>query len=303
MTPLGESPVHFLNNPWLRLVRMDRPIGIYLLLWPTLWALWFAGSGKPSVSNVVIFVLGMLVMRAAGCVINDYADRHVDGLVERTKSRPLPSGEITPKQALWLFFALLVIALLLVLMTNSMTIALSFGGLAITAFYPFMKRFTNLPQLGLGVAWAWVVPMAFAAEQQALPVSMGFIIMAIVAWTIAFDTYYAMVDRDDDLVIGVRSTAILFGRYDRAMIAVLQTVTILSLMVVGVLFQRGLLYFFGLILATGFFYRQFRSTANGDRQSCFAAFLNNHRVGMVIFVALAVDYWFEGPAVTYYFSS
>ena len=303
MTQSGESPVHFLNNPWLRLVRMDRPIGIYLLLWPTLWALWFAGSGRPSLGNVVIFVLGLLVMRAAGCVINDYADRHVDGLVERTKNRPLPSGEITSKQALWLFFALLVIALLLVFMTNPMTIALSFGGLAITAFYPFMKRFTNLPQLGLGVAWAWVVPMAFAAEQQALPMGIGFIITAIITWTVAFDTYYAMVDRDDDLVIGVRSTAILFGSYDRAAIVILQTMTIFSLVLAGFWFQRGLLYFAGLVLATGLFYRQYRSTVLRDRQSCFAAFLNNHRVGMVIFVALAADYWFEGPAVTYYFSS
>jgi len=303
MTQSGESPVHFLNNPWLRLVRMDRPIGIYLLLWPTLWALWFAGSGRPSLGNVVIFVLGLLVMRAAGCVINDYADRHVDGLVERTKNRPLPSGEITSKQALWLFFALLVIALLLVFMTNPMTIALSFGGLAITAFYPFMKRFTNLPQLGLGVAWAWVVPMAFAAEQQALPMGIGFIITAIITWTVAFDTYYAMVDRDDDLVIGVRSTAILFGSYDRAAIAILQTMTICSLVLAGFWFQRGLLYFAGLVLATGLFYHQYRSTVLRDKQSCFAAFLNNHRVGMVIFVALAADYWFEGPAVTYYFSS
>ena len=303
MTQSGESPVHFLNNPWLRLVRMDRPIGIYLLLWPTLWALWFAGSGRPSLGNVVIFVVGLLVMRAAGCIINDYADRHVDGLVERTKNRPLPSGEITSKQALWLFFALLVIALLLVFMTNPMTIALSFGGLAITAFYPFMKRFTNLPQLGLGVAWAWVVPMAFAAEQQALPMGIGFIIMAIITWTVAFDTYYAMVDRDDDLVIGVRSTAILFGSYDRAAIVILQTMTIFSLVLAGFWFQRGLLYFAGLVLATGLFYRQYRSTVLRDRQSCFAAFLNNHRVGMVIFVALAADYWFEGPAVTYYFSS
>ena len=303
MTQSGESPVHFLNNPWLRLVRMDRPIGIYLLLWPTLWALWFAGSGRPSLGNVVIFVLGLLVMRAAGCVINDYADRHVDGLVERTKNRPLPSGEITSKQALWLFFALLVIALLLVFMTNPMTIALSFGGLAITAFYPFMKRFTNLPQLGLGVAWAWVVPMAFAAEQQALPMGIGFIITAIITWTVAFDTYYAMVDRDDDLVIGVRSTAILFASYDRAAIVILQTMTIFSLVLAGFWFQRGLLYFAGLVLATGLFYRQYRSTVLRDRQSCFAAFLNNHRVGMVIFVALAADYWFEGPAVTYYFSS
>jgi len=209
-------------NRWLRLMRLDRPIGIYLLLWPTLWALWFAGSGKPSIGTTIIFLLGLIVMRAAGCVINDYADRHVDGQVERTKTRPLPAGEIKPQHALWLCLGLLFVALCLVLMTNQLTIMLSFVGAAVTAIYPLMKRFTNLPQLGLGVAFAWAVPMAFAAERAALPTELWLIFAAIVVWTVAFDTYYAMVDREDDLEIGVRSTAVLFGKYDLLMIVLLQ---------------------------------------------------------------------------------
>jgi 4-hydroxybenzoate polyprenyltransferase len=290
MPTFGEPRTLLVSNPWLRLVRMDRPIGVYLLMWPTLWALWFAGSGVPAWHNLAIFIIGLLVMRAAGCVINDYADRHIDGLVERTKIRPLPSGEIAPKHALWLFFGLLMVALVLVLMTNTLTIVLSLGGLAITAIYPFMKRFTNLPQLGLGVAWAWVVPMAFAAERAELPFELWIICAAIITWTIAFDTYYAMVDREDDLKIGVKSTAILFGQFDRFIIALLQFASLVLMVLVGLEFDRGGVYFSSLLVAGVFFVHQYRTTALRDPKACFAAFLNNHRVGMVIFVGIFFDY-------------
>jgi len=278
-------------NPWLRLMRLDRPIGTYLLLWPTYWALWFASAGRPSFKTLIIFTLGVVVMRAAGCVINDYADRHVDGAVERTKHRPLVTGEIAPRQALLLFFSLLLMALVLVLMTNRMTVALSFGGLLLAASYPFLKRVTNLPQLGLGAAWAWVVPMAFAAEQQQLPAALWFIFAAIILWTIAFYTYYAMVDREDDLKVGIKSTAILFGRHDLLVIAMLQLATLGLLSVAGVSFGRGAFYFFGLALAAAYFVIQHLNAKSREPEGCFKAFLNNHRVGMVIFIGLALDYF------------
>lgn len=294
MSTSGEAPTASGPNPWLRLMRMDRPIGVYLLLWPTLWGLWFAAEGVPTPSNLVIFVAGLLVMRAAGCVINDYADRHVDGLVERTKTRPLPAGEIKPKHALILCAVLLIAALILVLQTNPLTILLSFGGVAVTAVYPFMKRFTNLPQIGLGVAWAWAIPMGFAAERGALPSELWLLFAAVVVWTIAFDTYYAMIDRDDDVQIGIKSTAILFGRYDRTIIAILQIIMLGLLVLVGVEFTRGWIYFASLVLAAGYFYNQYRITSERARQACFSAFLNNHRVGMVVFMGVALDYLLLG---------
>jgi len=277
-------------NRWLRLMRLDRPIGTYLLLWPTYWALWFASAGSPSLANLIIFTLGVVVMRAAGCVINDYADRHVDGAVERTKNRPLVTGEIAPHQALVLFFGLLILALVLVLMTNSMTIMLSVGGLMLAASYPFLKRVTNLPQLGLGAAWAWVVPMAFAAERQQLPPALWFIFAAIIVWTIAFDTYYAMVDREDDLKVGIKSAAILFGRYDLLIIALLQLAALALLSMAGVSFGRGVFYFLGLALAAAYFIIQHLNAKSREPEGCFKAFVNNHRVGMVIFLGLALDY-------------
>ena len=277
-------------HPWLRLMRLERPIGTYLLLWPTLWALWFASAGRPTLDNLLIFSLGVVVMRAAGCVINDYADRHVDGEVERTKQRPLPSGEVRASTALGLFFALLLVALILVLLTNKLTIVLAFGGAAAATLYPFLKRITHWPQLGLGIAWAWSTPMAFAAHNNALPVELWTIFAAVVLWTIAFDTYYAMVDRDDDLQIGIKSTAILFGRYDLLIIALLQLAVLVLLVVSGMLFQRGLIYFAGLVVAAGYFFNQHRISRGREREACFKAFLSNNRVGMIIFIGLATDY-------------
>jgi 4-hydroxybenzoate polyprenyltransferase len=281
-------------NRWLRLMRLDRPIGTYLLLWPTLWALWFAGEGSPSLANLIIFTLGVVSMRAAGCVINDYADRNVDGSVERTKNRPLPAGEIQPNQALILFFVLLCLSLALVLMTNQLTIILSFGGLALAATYPFLKRFTHLPQLGLGAAWAWAVPMAFAAERNQLPVTLWLIFVAVILWTIAFDTYYAMVDREDDLKVGIKSTAILFGRYDLLIIALLQLMTLILLFTAGLEFGRSWFYMSGLIAAALYFVNQYIQARSREREACFKSFLNNHRVGMVIFIGLALDYLLLG---------
>ena len=278
------------NNRWLRLMRLDRPIGTYLLLWPTLWALWFASEGHPQLSHLIIFTLGVVVMRAAGCVINDYADRHVDGSVERTKNRPIPAGEVSASAALKLFFGLMAVALGLVLLTNQLTITLAFGGAAVAALYPFLKRFTHLPQLGLGVAWAWSTPMAFAAETDGLPVELWVVFGAVVFWTIAFDTYYAMVDRKDDLQIGIKSTAILFGKYDLLIIGLLQVAVLALLMWAGLLFDRGTVYFIALAVAAAYFINQHIISRGRDREACFSAFLNNHRVGMVIFVGLAADY-------------
>ena len=278
------------NNPWVRLMRLDRPIGTYLLLWPTYWALWFASAGNPSIKNVIIFTLGVVVMRAAGCVINDYADRHVDGSVERTNSRPLPNGEIQPQHALALFVFLLLLGLVLVLQTNMLTIALSLGGLLLATIYPFLKRITHLPQMGLGAAWAWAVPMAFAAEQQQLPLGLWFVFAAVILWTIAFDTYYAMVDREDDLVVGIKSTAILFGRYDLVVILLLQLGMLILLAMAGNYFDRGWIYIVGLFAAVAYFLNQYWMARFRRPEACFRAFLNNHRVGMVVFIGLALDY-------------
>lgn len=271
-------------------MRLDKPIGIYLLLWPTYWGLWFASSGQPSLKNLLIFTAGVFVMRAAGCVINDYADRDVDGDVTRTQHRPIPAGEIAPKHALTLFLVLLAIALMLVLQTNLLTIILAVIGVLLAAIYPFLKRLTHLPQLGLGIAWAWAVPMAFAAEQQTLPMGLWLISGAIVLWTIAFDTYYAMVDRQDDLNIGVKSTAILFGKYDLLIIAALQIVSLILLGLAGVYFNRGVIFALGLVIAAGYFIAQHLQARSREAEGCFNAFLNNHRVGMAIFIGLALDY-------------
>lgn len=277
-------------NPWVRLMRLDRPVGTYLLLWPTLWALWFASDGHPQLCNLLIFTLGVVVMRAAGCVINDYADRHVDGDVERTKNRPIPTGEINAGAALRLFFGLMLVALILVLLTNQLTITLAIGGAAAAALYPFLKRVTHLPQLGLGIAWAWSTPMAFAAETNGLPIELWVVFAAVVFWTIAFDTYYAMVDRDDDLQIGIKSTAILFGKYDLLIIALLQVAVLALLLWAGLLFGRGAVYYIGLTVAGAYFINQHIISRGRDREACFAAFLSNHRVGMIIFIGLSADY-------------
>ena len=275
--------------PYIHLMRLHRPIGIFLVLWPTLWALWLAGEGQPSIANVIIFTLGAVVMRSAGCVINDYADRNIDGEVERTRERPLATGALEPKQALLLFAGLCFVALCLVMLTNAMTIYLSVGGLALAAIYPYMKRHTYLPQVFLGAAFAWAVPMAYAAEIESLPPLVWLIFLATVLWTVAYDTIYAMVDRVDDLIIGVKSTAILFGKSDRAIIAFLQVMTVLCLCLIGDQAGLGQFYFLGVVAASCLFVYQQHLIRFRYREECFRAFLNNNWVGMIVFFGLALD--------------
>ncbi|KAB7664213.1 4-hydroxybenzoate octaprenyltransferase [Plesiomonas shigelloides] len=277
-------------SAYWRLMRMDRPIGTLLLLWPTLWALWLAAQGQPNWPVLLVFVLGVVVMRAAGCVINDYADRHFDGHVKRTANRPLPSGDVRPSEARWLFVALVALAFVLVLTLNSLTIVLSLVALALAAVYPFMKRFTHLPQLVLGVAFGWSIPMAFAAQMNLLPLSCWLLLLANICWTVAYDTQYAMVDRDDDLRIGIKSTAILFGRFDKLIIGLLQLVTLLLLVLVGVLSQLGSLYYWSLLACAALFVYQQQLLKERERDACFQAFLNNNYVGMVLFCGIASSY-------------
>lgn len=274
----------------LRLMRVDRPIGTYLLLWPTLIALWLAAGGLPTLKNAVIFVLGTFVMRSAGCVINDYADRDVDAHVDRTAQRPLAIGEITPRQALALFAVLLALAFGLVLMTNWQTVQLSFAAAAVACLYPFMKRFTNLPQLVLGIAFSFGIPMAFTAEAGVLPLLAWILFAANFLWTIAYDTYYAMVDREDDLRTGIKSTAILFGQHERFIIGCLQACVIGLLLVLGVIAGLHWPFFTGVLVSTGLFYYQQKLTSERDRAACFKAFLHNHWVGMCWFLAVVLDF-------------
>ena len=277
-------------NNYLKLARVDKPIGIFLVLWPTLWALWLAAEGTPSLDVLAIFVAGVVLMRSAGCVINDFADRKIDGEVERTKDRPLVTGKISAKSALIFFVSLCLIAFLLVLQTNELTIYLSFGAVALAAVYPFMKRYTYLPQVVLGAAFAWAVPMAYAAQTNELPTVIWLIYTATVLWTVAYDTMYAMVDREDDLKIGVKSTAILFGQADRAIIAFLQVLVILTFCMIGDQLKLGQFYFLGIVSASILFIYQQHLIRLRYREECFKAFLNNNWVGLVIFVGLALDY-------------
>ncbi|YCH21681.1 4-hydroxybenzoate octaprenyltransferase [Pseudomonas sp. D1-3] len=275
---------------FLQLTRMDKPIGIYLLLWPTLWALWIAAEGVPSIKNLLIFVVGVVLMRAAGCVINDYADRNFDGHVSRTKARPLASGRVTAREALILFVVLIALSFALVLLTNATTVWLSFGALAVAALYPFMKRYTYYPQVVLGTAFSWGMPMAFTAETGELPAAAWLLLLANVIWTVAYDTYYAMADREDDLKIGVKSTAILFGDADRVIILGLQGLALLCLLLAGARFELGLYFHLGLLVAAGCFAWEFHITRQREPMVCFRAFLHNHWAGLAIFVGIVLDY-------------
>jgi len=276
---------------YLKLARLNKPIGIFLVLWPMLWGLWLAAEGPPSLKVLSIFVAGVILMRSAGCVINDFADRHLDGHVERTKDRPLVTGRISAQNALIFFAALCLLAFVLVLQTNQLTIYLSFGALALAAIYPFMKRYTYLPQVVLGAAFAWSIPMAYAAETNSVPSIVWLVYTATVLWTVAYDTEYAMVDREDDLKIGIKSTAILFGEADRAIIAFLQVLVILTLCLIGDEAERGQFYFLGVVAAATLFVYQQHLIRLRYRSECFQAFLNNNWVGMVVFFGLALDYY------------
>lgn len=280
------------SSAYWRLMRADRPIGTLLLLWPTVSALLIAGAGDPPLKTLVIFILGVWVMRSAGCVINDYADRHIDGQVSRTNQRPLARGEINSWEALALFVVLLLIALLLVLQLNKSTIYLSFAAVAVATLYPFCKRFTQLPQVVLGVAFSFGILMAFTALDQGLPLPAWLLFLANLSWTVGYDTQYAMADRDDDLKIGVKSTAILFASYDRLAIALLQVATVALLTGLGLVIGAAYPYYAALIVIVGLFGWQHKLTWQRQPSDCFRAFLNNNHVGWVLTLAIVIEFWF-----------
>ncbi|NYR12861.1 4-hydroxybenzoate octaprenyltransferase [Pseudoalteromonas sp. MIP2626] len=275
---------------YIALMRIDKPIGTLLLLWPTYWALWLANAGMPSLTNFIVFTLGVVIMRSAGCVINDFADRKIDGSVKRTMQRPLVSGQVSSGEAISLFILLITVAFLLVLMLSVNTILLSFGALALAFCYPFMKRYTQLPQVVLGAAFGWAIPMAFMASTNALPIQAWLLFIANICWTVAYDTMYAMVDRDDDLKIGVKSTAILFGKYDRHIIGLLNLAFIALMLAIGALNNIGLSYWLGLSVAIVLLVYQQVLIQQRARTDCFKAFLNNHYVGLAFFIGLLFSY-------------
>lgn len=275
---------------YIALTRLNRPIGIWLLMWPMLWSLWFAAEGVPRPDVLIIFVLGTILTRSAGCAINDFADRDFDAHVQRTRQRPLATGALSAREALGAAGVLMILAFLLVLLTNPLTIALSFVALLLAVVYPFTKRVTHWPQAFLGAAFAFAIPMAFAAQTNALPAAAWWLFFDALIWAMAYDTLYAMADREDDLRIGIRSTAILFGRYDILATAVLHLVTIALLAWIGQVYARHWIFTAGLLIATVLAARQWWQVRDRDRQACFDAFLANNTLGMVIFIALVLDY-------------
>jgi 4-hydroxybenzoate polyprenyltransferase len=277
-------------DAYIKLMRLDKPVGIYLLLWPTLWALLMASKGMPSLGITLVFIAGVVVMRSAGCVINDYADRKVDGSVKRTAQRPLASGVLTATQALQLFALLIAIAFALVLFLNWQTIALSVVALLLASSYPFMKRYTHFPQVVLGAAFGWAIPMAFMAVLETVPTYGWWLFLANLLWTVAYDTMYAMVDRDDDIEIGIKSTAVLFGRYDVLIICALQAVTLAILLGIGLHISATWPYFVSLIVAALLFFREYQFIKRRQREGCFTAFLESHYVGLVVTVGLVAHY-------------
>ena len=278
-------------GPWLRLMRFDRPIGIALLLWPTWWGLWMAAGGLPSIKNLLIFTVGVIVMRSAGCVINDYADRHLDGQVARTRTRPIAAGEIRPGQALALFALLMLIAMVLVLMTNRLTVLMAFGGALLAGTYPFFKRFTHYPQVVLGAAFGWAIPMAFAAEAGHVPAVAWWLFAANLVWTVIYDTEYAMADRVDDLKAGVKSTAIAFGRLDVPIIGALMGLMLALLMLIGLQFLPHLFFFTAVAMTFLHLQLQLWRIRERDPAACFQAFLSNHWIGLFIFLGIAGSFW------------
>jgi 4-hydroxybenzoate polyprenyltransferase len=274
----------------LQLIRFDKPIGTLLLLWPTLWALWIAAQGVPPPGLLAIFVVGTFLTRSAGCIINDLADRKVDGAVARTNARPLVTGAVTEREAVTLFLLLMLLAFVLVLFTNTLTIALSFVAVLLAASYPFMKRYTHLPQLVLGAAFSWGIPMAFTAQLGELPAASWLLYLGNLLWTVVYDTKYAMVDRDDDIQVGIKSTAILFGRHDRLIIGLLQAACLLMLYLAGSAFSLGGYYHLALLITAALFVYHQYLIRHRRPEDCFRAFLHNNWVGMVIFAGIALHY-------------
>jgi 4-hydroxybenzoate polyprenyltransferase len=280
----------------LQLIRFDRPIGTLLLLWPTLWALWLAAGGLPDLKILAIFAAGTFLTRSAGCIVNDLADRHLDGGVARTRERPLVTGTVTPGEARTLFVALMLLAFVLVLFTNRLTVLLSVAAILLASTYPFMKRYTHLPQVVLGAAFSWGIPMAFAAQLGDLPAALWLVYLGNLLWTVAYDTAYAMVDREDDLVVGIKSSAILFGHHDRLMIGLLQAASLFCLFLAGRAFDLGGFYDIALLIAAGLFVYQHTLIRERQPARCLQAFLHNNWVGMVIFAGIALHYLFDGAA-------
>lgn len=285
-TALNKNNFHL----YVRLMRLDKPIGTFLLLWPTLWALWIAAGGFPSLKNLSIFVAGVILMRSAGCVINDIADRDYDGKVNRTQQRPLATGEVKVSEALTLFVVLCLLALFLVLMTNWNTILLSVVAVSLAAIYPFMKRYTYLPQVVLGAAFGWAIPMAFSAEGVPLNAIVWLLFTANLLWTVAYDTLYALVDRDDDLKAGIKSTAILFGEADKIIIGIMQLLSLVALGFVGQKAGLGQVYYLSLALVACLFTWQHWIIRKRSTQAYFKAFLHNNWVGAVVFLGIFIDY-------------
>jgi|TARA_B100000287_G_scaffold111330_1_gene103719 4-hydroxybenzoate polyprenyltransferase len=277
----------------IKLIRLDKPIGTLLLLWPTLWALWIASDGWPGITPLLIFTLGTFLMRSAGCIVNDFADRNVDGFVERTASRPLVTGTVSNKEAFGLFLILIFLSFLLVLQTNLLTIELSIFALVLASIYPFLKRYTNLPQLGLGIAFSWGIPMAFAAQTASVPIETWVLLLANLFWVVVYDTQYAMVDREDDLQIGIKSTAILFGEADRHIIGLLQLVCLLCLFWVAHEFSLGLVYISSIFLVAILFLYHLYLVRHRRRQDCFKAFKHNNWVGICILLGIIFDYGYR----------
>ena len=277
-------------NAYFRLMRFDKPIGIYLLLWPTLWGLFLAKRGIPDIDLLIIFTLGVILMRSAGCVINDFADRKIDKFVMRTKNRPLTSGEVSEKGALILFSFLILMSFGLVLMTNFLTVQLSIVAVFLATLYPFVKRWSNLPQFVLGSAFAMSVPMAFSATLDEIPFSAWLVFLATIVWTVIYDTIYAMVDREDDLKINVKSTAILFGKYDLIIIFLLHLLLIALLVMISQEFQMGNYFNMAIVLATLLMIYHQHLIKDRDRAKCFKAFLNNHYIGIVILLGIVLSF-------------
>ena len=273
------------------LARLNKPIGIFLLLWPTLWALWIAAEGVPHLGVLTVFVLGVILMRSAGCVINDYADREIDPRVNRTKDRPIAAGRVSADEAMLLFMALCFSAFLLVLTMNTFTILLSVGGVMLAAMYPFMKRYTHMPQVVLGMAFGWAVPMAFAAQTNSVPKIAWLLYVVTVLWAVIYDTMYAMADRMDDLKIGVKSTAILFGDADRVIIGILQVMMLFALYLIGQQAQLSTSYNVAILIAAGLMvYHQYLIRYR-QPALCISAFLNNNWLGAAIFAGLVISYF------------
>jgi 4-hydroxybenzoate polyprenyltransferase len=292
---LPRGVISQLRN-YAKLMRIDKPVGIWLLLWPVLWALWLAGEGHPDQGLFVVFILGVFVMRSAGCVLNDYADRKIDPYVERTRTRPIASGAVAPVEALVLFAALSLIAIGFATMLNRQAQLLAIVAAGLTVAYPYIKRFVSIPQFVLGAAFGWAVPMAFAAQTGNTSQLTWLVFGVALIWAVIYDTFYAMVDREDDLKVGVKSTAILFGDVELFVIAGLQALMLLGLVFVGLHAELGLWYFLSVAMAAGLMAYHLWLARDRQPAGCFAAFMNNHVIGLVIFIGIVLHYTFNPGA-------